>query len=111
MSQIIPRSQAENKARQLAMALKNFIPKQNFVVSIQIILGDIFGDKQKKTKTGRIIARADIPALRKDVTGHLYGGDYTRKRKLLEKQKRGKKKMKALGKVNIPSDVFLKLLK
>ena len=111
LSQIIPRSQAENKARQLAMALKNFIPKQNFVVSIQIILGDIFGDKQKKTKTGRIIAREDIPALRKDVTGHLYGGDYTRKRKLLEKQKRGKKKMKALGKVNIPSDVFLKLLK
>jgi len=112
LSEIVPADQAFKRARKLAVVLKKFIPKQNFAVAIQIVLGDIFEDeKQKKATTGKIIARETIPALRKDVTGYLYGGDYTRKRKLLEKQKKGKKKLEKKGKVNIPGDVFVKILK
>jgi len=112
LSQIVPSSQSFQRARQLAVSLKELIPKQNFAVAIQIVLGDLF-DNQGNIKTGKsnIIARETIPSLRKDVTGYLYGGDYTRKKKLLEKQKKGKKKMEARGKVNIPSDVFIKLLR
>ncbi len=98
-SRIVHRSKAEIQARALVQSLKNTIPRQLFSVPIQAMAG------------GRIIARETISAMRKDVTGYLYGGDYTRKRKLLEKQKKGKKKMKALGKVNIPQEVFFKVLK
>ncbi len=98
MSQIVPRASSERRGRALVEKLKEIIPRQMFAVTIQAAVG------------GKIIARADISAMRKDVTGYLYGGDYTRKRKLLEKQKKGKKKMKASGKVNIPPDVYFKVL-
>jgi len=112
LSQVVPKDQAYKKARKLALALKELIPKQNFAVTIQIIMGNIFEeDESRHEERGKIIARENISALRKDVTGYLYGGDYSRKRKLLEKQKKGKKKMKAKGRVNIPSEVFVKLLK
>lgn len=112
LSQIVNKEQAFKKARKLALALKQYIPKQNFAVAIQIILGNIFEDIQlKDIQGGKIIARETIPALRKDVTAKLYGGDVTRKRKLLEKQKKGKKKMMAGGRVKIPVEVFIKLLK
>jgi GTP-binding protein LepA len=79
--------------------LKEVLPKQWFEVTLQAALG------------GKIIARETISALRKDVTGYLYGGDVTRKMKLLKKQAKGKKRMKAEGRVQIPHDVFLKMLK
>ncbi len=98
-SRIVHRSKVEVEARAMVKKLKDLIPKQLFAVPIQAAADN------------RIIARETISAMRKDVTGYLYGGDYTRKRKLLEKQKKGKKKMKALGKVNIPQEVFFKALK
>ena len=112
LSRIVPEEQAFTKAHKLALALKKLIPKQNFAVAIQVVLGNIFkSDKLKNRQGGRIIARETIPALRKDVIAPLYGGDYTRKRKLLEKQKKGKKKMQATGRINIPGDIFVKLLR
>lgn len=112
LSQIVPEDQVYKKARKLALALKELIPKQNFAVAIQIVMGNIFEKENYENKErGKIVARENISALRKDVTGYLYGGDYSRKRKLLEKQKKGKQKMKAEGRVNIPSEVFVKLLK
>ncbi|MFH1509023.1 MAG: translation elongation factor 4 [bacterium] len=99
LSSIVPKNEVADIARNLLKRLKTIIPKQNFVVALQ---GSIWG---------RIIAREDISALRKDVTAKLYGGDVTRKRKLLEKQKKGKKRMKHIGRVDIPQDAFLSLLK
>ena len=113
LSQIVPAEQMHAKARKLALALKRLIPRQNFAVAVQVVKGDIFdgGRKAAKGQGYKVVARETVSAMRKDVTGHLYGGDITRKRKLLEKQKKGKKKMKERGKVKIPAEVFVKLLK
>jgi len=98
-SRIVPRESAYHEGRAMVTRLKEIIPPQLFQVALQAAIG------------GKILARETIRARRKDVTGYLYGGDVTRKMKLLKKQKRGKKKMEEVGKVNIPHDVFLKMLK
>lgn len=98
-SRIIPKEKAYDEGKRMVEKLKESIPKQNFQVIIQATIG------------GKIIARESISAFRKDVTSKLYGGDVTRKRKLLEKQKKGKKKMKNIGRVEIPSETFLAVLK
>ncbi|MEK7616289.1 MAG: translation elongation factor 4 [Patescibacteria group bacterium] len=98
-SRIVPRPAAYHEGKRVIEKLKEVLPRQWFVVTLQAAIG------------GKIIARETISALRKDVTGYLYGGDVTRKKKLLEKQKKGKKRMQASGKVEIPQTVFLEMLK
>ena len=98
-SQIVPRENAEKEGKRTVAKLKEVIPRQNFLIKIQAAIG------------GKILARENIKAYRKDVTGHLYGGDITRKRKLLEKQRKGKKRMTSAGKVEIPQKAFLEVLK
>jgi GTP-binding protein LepA len=99
LATMVPRLQSESKGRQLCEKLKDLIPRQNFDIAIQAAIG------------GKVIARETIKAFRKDVTGYLYGGDVTRKMKLLNKQKEGKKRMRKFGKVEIPGNVFVDLLK
>lgn len=98
-SRIVSRRRVEEEAKAAVERLHSILPRQLFATKIQA------------KALGRIISSKTLPALKKDVTGHLYGGDITRKRKLWEKQKKGKKRLLERGKVNIPQDVFLKMMR
>jgi GTP-binding protein LepA len=98
-SRIVPKEDAFSEGKRIVEKLKDSIPRQNFQIALQAAIG------------GKIVARETIKAFRKDVIAKLYGGDVSRKKKLLEKQKKGKKKMKNIGRVSIPSEAFLSVLK
>jgi len=99
LSRIVPKKNAHREGKRIVEKLKDAIPRQNFVIPVQAALG------------GKIVARETVRPFRKDVIAKLYGGDVTRKNKLLEKQKKGKKKMKNVGKVQVPSEAYLAVLK
>jgi GTP-binding protein LepA len=99
LAMIVHREDAYSKGQAIVSKLKKLIPRQLFTVPIQSVAG------------GRVISRANVQAMRKDVLAKCYGGDVTRKRKLLEKQKRGKRRLKKVGSVEIPQEAFMAVLR
>ena len=98
LSTIVHKSESHHVGIKICAKLKEVIPKQLFQIPIQAAIG------------GKIVARETISAMRKDVTGYLYGGDRSRKDKLLKKQKKGKERLKAMGKITLPQEAFLSVL-